>query len=393
MAVMPLLPPESDEPDPPLPSFDAPQPERPASEWKRLIPALRAAWRTREAMTDDAELDANTALYDRACVMRRRKRECNCAGPVGPSGEHEPHCTELTPDDVVEFVLAETLTLRAELAHEVKRGGERAIAQTRELFDALGVQVGESTWSESLDVVRTLRAELASAKERERASDEGWMIVAGSLMETFIGGPGNLPNCVVARLTAATTRAETAEARAVDLECSEFAANADRAKAERDLATEREAHAATKRELTLTCAAEEANMAALEEEMQEERGARATAETKLDAANARVRELEAERGLELHAKACPCTWCVETRAAIGRRSQLIRKGLYGGNSDPNRCVCAEKEKGQYAGTPHTHYAEPPHACARGCGCKAYEPAMPHITPDAAGSDGAKGGDE
>ena len=61
------------------------------------------------------------------------------------------------------------------------------------------------------------------------------------------------------------------------------------------------------------------------------------------------------------------------------RSQLIRKGLYGGASDPNRCVCAEKETGQYADTPHTHYAEPPHACAR-CRCKAYDPAVPPVAP-------------
>ena len=61
------------------------------------------------------------------------------------------------------------------------------------------------------------------------------------------------------------------------------------------------------------------------------------------------------------------------------RSQLIRKGLYGGDTDPNRCVCAEKEKGPNAGTPHTHYAEPPHACAR-CRCKAYDPAVPPVEP-------------
>jgi hypothetical protein len=33
----------------------------------------------------------------------------------------------------------------------------------------------------------------------------------------------------------------------------------------------------------------------------------------------------------------------------------------------------------YPGTPHTHYSDPPHACAR-CDCQAYDPI--HPAPDA-----------
>jgi len=67
-----------------------------------------------------------------------------------------------------------------------------------------------------------------------------------------------------------------------------------------------------------------------------------------------------------------------TRRPEPHRSHLIRNGLHGGNSDPNRCVCAEKETGRYADTPHVHYPEPPYACARGCGCEAYDPAVPPV---------------
>lgn len=66
--------------------------------------------------SDLTKEDARAALYERVLAMWKRKRECNCAGPVGPGGEHEPHCGDPTPDDVVEFVIAETAALRAELA-------------------------------------------------------------------------------------------------------------------------------------------------------------------------------------------------------------------------------------------------------------------------------------
>jgi hypothetical protein len=46
--------------------------------------------------------------------------------------------------------------------------------------------------------------------------------------------------------------------------------------------------------------------------------------------------------------------------------------LTGGNAHPDRCKCQEKETGQFAGTPHKHYDEPPYNCAR-CSCRAYEP--------------------
>lgn len=40
---------------------------------------------------------------------------------------------------------------------------------------------------------------------------------------------------------------------------------------------------------------------------------------------------------------------------------------------PHACKCNAKEKhGQYAGTPHKHYDEPPFACAR-CSCEAFDP--------------------
>lgn len=42
---------------------------------------------------------------------------------------------------------------------------------------------------------------------------------------------------------------------------------------------------------------------------------------------------------------------------------------------PDACVCNLEETGEFAGTPHKHYDEPPHSCAR-CGhkrCPAYRP--------------------
>ena len=63
------------------------------------------------------------------------------------------------------------------------------------------------------------------------------------------------------------------------------------------------------------------------------------------------------------------------KLSTAERVAAIHKGIYGGNSDPNRCVCAEKEKGRNADTPHRHYEEPPYSCAR-CECTAYTPAIP-----------------
>ena len=63
------------------------------------------------------------------------------------------------------------------------------------------------------------------------------------------------------------------------------------------------------------------------------------------------------------------------KPTIAERVAAIHKGIYGGNSDPNRCVCAEKELGRNADTPHRHYEEPPYSCAR-CECEAYVPAIP-----------------
>lgn len=59
-----------------------------------------------------------------------------------------------------------------------------------------------------------------------------------------------------------------------------------------------------------------------------------------------------------------------TLAERVRRFHDTTGALYGGNTHPDRCVCQRKETGQYAGTPHVHYQEPPFSCAR-CPCKAY----------------------
>jgi hypothetical protein len=77
--------------------------------------------------------------------------------------------------------------------------------------DGVPTQVGHLAAA----AIRSLRAELTSALEREKWSNDGWVTVAGALVETYAGGPNNLPACVVQmahRLRAATTRAETAEA-------------------------------------------------------------------------------------------------------------------------------------------------------------------------------------
>ena len=68
------------------------------------------------------------------------------------------------------------------------------------------------------------------------------------------------------------------------------------------------------------------------------------------------------------AEACDCE-------EIVHRSQLIGRGVYGGQADPNRCVCADEESGPFA-SPHTHYDDAPnYPCAR-CDCKEYRPAEP-----------------
>lgn len=60
--------------------------------------------------------------------------------------------------------------------------------------------------------------------------------------------------------------------------------------------------------------------------------------------------------------------------SVAARVAAIAKGISGGSSDPNRCVCAEQEHGRFADTPHRHYEEPPFRCAR-CHCEAYSPAV------------------
>lgn len=47
------------------------------------------------------------------------------------------------------------------------------------------------------------------------------------------------------------------------------------------------------------------------------------------------------------------------------------------SSHPHRCKCQDRSGEK---DPHKHYPEPPHSCARGCGCSAYEPALPEETP-------------
>lgn len=57
-------------------------------------------------------------------------------------------------------------------------------------------------------------------------------------------------------------------------------------------------------------------------------------------------------------------------------------GGYHAGLHPDACVCNLEETGQFAGTPHKHYAEAPHSCAR-CGhknCPRYRPIRRETDP-------------
>jgi len=50
--------------------------------------------------------------------------------------------------------------------------------------------------------------------------------------------------------------------------------------------------------------------------------------------------------------------------------------MRGGNlaaAHPDRCTCQDRSGEE---DPHKHYPQPPHSCARGCGCRAYHAAVP-----------------
>lgn len=64
------------------------------------------------------------------------------------------------------------------------------------------------------------------------------------------------------------------------------------------------------------------------------------------------------------------------RPALRERLQCFNDGtacLSGGNAHPDRCVCQEKETGQFADTPHKHHGKLPYSSCGRCKCRAYEP--------------------
>ena len=67
----------------------------------------------------------------------------------------------------------------------------------------------------------------------------------------------------------------------------------------------------------------------------------------------------------------------ERSRAFNDSTGALSWGRRSANEHPHRCVCQAREMGRYAGTPHKHYAEAPHMCAR-CECRAYEPAFPDL---------------
>ena len=53
----------------------------------------------------------------------------------------------------------------------------------------------------------------------------------------------------------------------------------------------------------------------------------------------------------------------------GTHGYMTVHGPTGADHHPDRCVCQNET------TPHKHYPEPPHSCARCLECTAYEPAI------------------
>lgn len=56
---------------------------------------------------------------------------------------------------------------------------------------------------------------------------------------------------------------------------------------------------------------------------------------------------------------------------VGQLLHCMRGGRTAADH-PHRCRCQDAS-GET--DPHKHYPDPPHSCARGCGCRAYEPAV------------------
>lgn len=57
----------------------------------------------------------------------------------------------------------------------------------------------------------------------------------------------------------------------------------------------------------------------------------------------------------------------------GALGYTTKRGYTGANHHPDRCECQGSDP-----TPHKHYYEPPHSCARCLECKAYKPAIPDV---------------
>lgn len=62
----------------------------------------------------------------------------------------------------------------------------------------------------------------------------------------------------------------------------------------------------------------------------------------------------------------------DTFESVGSILSTMRGGTLA-SAHQHRCKCqdASGEK-----DPHKHYPDPPHSCARGCGCRVYSPALP-----------------
>lgn len=65
-----------------------------------------------------------------------------------------------------------------------------------------------------------------------------------------------------------------------------------------------------------------------------------------------------------------------TFSGVGAILSTMRGGDLA-SAHPDRCKCQDRSGER---DPHKHYPEPPHSCARGCGCRAYTAAVPEDAP-------------
>ena len=56
------------------------------------------------------------------------------------------------------------------------------------------------------------------------------------------------------------------------------------------------------------------------------------------------------------------------KRTTGAFGYMTKRGPTGANHHPDRCECQKNDK-----TPHQHYDDPPHSCARCLECQAYKP--------------------